>query len=424
MSSRIVTVTANPALDVSTTVARIEPDEKLRGRGSRIDPGGGGVNVSRLVHRLGGATLAIVALGGVEGDAYRRLLEEEGVPFAAVPIAEETRQNFAVHEEATGRHFRFVLEGPVITAEEWAAILGAARRALRPGDWLVSSGSMPPGAPEDAVAQLVRLAHETGARAVVDSSGAALAAALEASPELIKPSRRELEELVGRPLPDDAAVQAAAAGLVAERGVGTVVVTLGADGAMLVSADGTVRLPAVDIVPVSTVGAGDSFLAGLVLRLAQGRPLADALRTALAAGAATAAGAGTRLASPEEVARLEAGRPRRAIDGSSRPRESEGIRDAPGREVRDVMGIDDIVEKAKDLAEGAAERIKDVAGDAKELAGDAVENVKELAGDAAENVKEFADDAVDKAKDVLGVDEKPQGSSSPPASQTPPSGGA
>lgn len=304
MAARIVTVTANPALDVATTVARIEPDEKLRGHGSRIDPGGGGANVSRIVHRLGGDTLAVVALGGVEGDAYRRLLEAEGVPFLAVGIAGETRQNFAVHEEASGQHFRFVLEGPTITAEEWSAILDAARGALRPGDWLVCSGSMPPGAPEDAAAQLVRLAREVGARSVVDSSGAALAAAVAAGPELIKPSRRELEELAGRPLADDAELAAAASELIAA-GVGTVVVTLGADGALLVSADESVRLPAAPIVPVSTVGAGDSFLGGLVVRLAAGRPLAAALRTALAAGAATAAGAGTRLASAADIADIE-----------------------------------------------------------------------------------------------------------------------
>ncbi len=304
---RIVTVTANPAVDVSTSVARIEPDEKLRGHGSRIDPGGGGVNVSRVVHRLGGDTLAVVALGGTEGEAYRRLLEAEGVPLLVVPIAGETRQNFAVHDEATGGHFRFVLEGPSMSDAEWRSLATAVRGAVRVGDWMVCSGSMPPGAPEDAAAQLVRVARDVGAHPVVDSSGPALAAAVAAGPELVKPSRRELEELVGRPLPDDDALLEAASALIRDHGVGLVAVTLGGDGALLVSADGAARLPAADIVPVSTVGAGDSFLAGMVQRLAEGRPLAQALRTALAAGAATAAGAGTRLASAAEIAAIERG---------------------------------------------------------------------------------------------------------------------
>lgn len=302
---RIVTVTANPALDVTTTVARLEPDEKLRAHDSRVDPGGGGVNVSRLIHRLGGDTLAVVALGGATGRACRELIEAEGVPLAIVDIEGATRQNFAVHEEASGHQYRIVLEGPRMRDAEWEALASRVRERLEPGDWLVVSGSMPPGVPEDAVAQLVQVARAVGAHPAVDSSRSGLIAALRASPELVKPSRRELEEAVGRPLRDDNALAAAAREIIAEHGVGAVVVTLGADGALLVTSTETVRQPAVAVEPVSSVGAGDSFLAGLVLRLAQGRPREDALRTALAAGAATAAGEGTQLASAEEVARLE-----------------------------------------------------------------------------------------------------------------------
>lgn len=306
MSPRIVTVTVNPALDVTTTVAKLEPEEKLRAYGSRVDPGGGGVNVSRVVHRLGGDTLAIVALGGATGRAYRELIEFEGVPIEVIEVEGPTRQNFAVHEDASGHQYRVVLEGPTLSPDEWQAILARVRETTEQDDWLVVSGSMPAGAPEDAVAQLVRLAREVGAHVAVDSSGAALVEALAAAPDLIKPSRRELEELVGRDVPDEAALLAAAADIVAEYGVGTVAVTLGSAGALLVTATESVRLPALPVAPVSTVGAGDSFLAGLVLRLAQGRPIETALRTALAAGAATAAGEGTALARPEDVLRLEA----------------------------------------------------------------------------------------------------------------------
>lgn len=305
MSPRIITVTVNPALDVTTTVERLEPDEKLRAHGSRVDPGGGGVNVSRQLHSLGADTVAIVAVGGATGRAYLELLEAEGVPVEAVEIRGATRQNFAVHEESSGDQFRFVLEGPALTSEEWEALLALTRATMRAGDWLVVSGSMPPGVPEDAVAQLVHLARELGAQPVVDSSGPVLRRALLASPAVIKPSRRELEELVGRSLPDDDAVAAAAGQIVEQYGVGVVAVTLGAEGALLGTVAESVRLPAIPVEAVSTVGAGDSFLAGLVLRLAEGRPLAAALRTALAAGAATAAGEGTALADPVAVERLE-----------------------------------------------------------------------------------------------------------------------
>jgi len=305
MSPRIVTVTVNPALDLATTVAKLEPEEKLRAHGSRVDPGGGGVNVSRVVHRLGGDTLAIVALGGASGRAYRELIRDEGVPIEVVEIEGPTRQNFAVREEASGHQYRVVLEGPTLSPDEWQAVLARVRTTTKEDDWLVVSGSMPPGAPDDAVAQLVDVAHLVMAHPVVDSSRAELAAALPASPELVKPSRRELEELVGRQLPDDDSLTRAARAIIAEHGVGVVAVTLGADGALLVTAGEVERQPAVAVEAVSTIGAGDSFLAGLVLRLAQGRPLAEALRTALAAGAATAAAEGTELADREEVARFE-----------------------------------------------------------------------------------------------------------------------
>lgn len=305
-SPRIVTATPNPALDLATSTDRIVAEHKLRCRGSRVDPGGGGVNVSRMLHRLGADTLAVHTYGGVTGEAYSRLLAEEGVPAHAVSIEGDTRQNVTVHETSTGEHYRFVLEGPEVNASEWTRFVDASLAELAPGDWLVASGSLPPGAPLDGYAGLAAGARERGARCAVDASGPALASAVARGVDVAKPSRRELCELLGLDDDvDDERLADAAGALVADGRVGILAVTLGARGAMLIDRGGIRRAPAFPVDALSPVGAGDSFLAGVVLRLAQGRTPEDALRAGLAAGAAAASSAGTRLGTREEVERLE-----------------------------------------------------------------------------------------------------------------------
>lgn len=302
----IVTMTVNPALDVSTSTERVEPEHKLRCGPSRLDPGGGGVNVSRVIARLGGHAPAVVALGGPTGEAYRRLLEVEGVTARLVPIAGSTRESFTVDETSTGKQYRFVLQGPEVTEAEWSACLDATAASLVGGGWVVPSGSLPPGAPDDLYARLARLARDAGARCVVDASGEALAAAVSEGVFLVKPSGRELGELVGGTLSTIDEKVDAARELVARRDVEVVVLSLGADGAALITSDQTVRLASPPITVRSTVGAGDSMVGAMVLRLAEGRSLADAFRAGVAAGAATASTPATELCDPNEVARLEA----------------------------------------------------------------------------------------------------------------------
>ncbi|MBN9605881.1 MAG: 1-phosphofructokinase family hexose kinase [Actinomycetales bacterium] len=306
-SPRIVTATPNPALDLATATERIMPDHKMRCRGGRVDPGGGGVNVSRVLHRWGASTLAVHTLGGVTGEAYARALAQEAVPARAVPIRGDTRQNVTVRETATGEHYRFVLEGPALSADEWEAFVAATLAELRPGDWLVASGSLPPGVPDTGYAELLAAARDLGARCAVDAAGPVLAAAVARGVDLAKPSRRELCELVGLPdSSDDDRLADAAQELIRRRPVGVLVVSLGARGAMLVDRTGVRRAPAIPVTADSPVGAGDSLLAGVVLRLAQGRGADEALRAGLAAAAATVASAGTRLGTREEIERFEA----------------------------------------------------------------------------------------------------------------------
>lgn len=303
----ILTVTVNPALDVTTTVDRVVAEHKMRCGPTRLDPGGGGINVARAIRNLGGSATALYTAGGPTGQAYRELLQDEGIVARAIRIAGSTRESFTVGETGTGEQFRFVLQGPALSEPEWRAILSAIADDLPRGGYLVASGSLPPGVPDDFYAQVTRAAAGRDARVIVDTSGPALRAALDEGVFLVAPSRRELAELVGADLADLDAQIAGARTLIADGRSELVALTLGGAGAVLVTSDEVLRLPAAPVQVESTVGAGDAFLAGLVLRLAQGMTAAEAFRTAAAAGAATAALPGTALGSADEVARLEAG---------------------------------------------------------------------------------------------------------------------
>jgi 6-phosphofructokinase 2 len=303
----IVTLTMNPALDVSSMVDRVVPEHKLRCGPSRFDPGGGGVNVSRAIRNLGGTSVAVYPLGGPTGQAYRGFLEEVGLLGRVVTIAGNTRESFTVAETTTGEQFRFVLQGPTLREPEWRACLSVVGDHLPVGGFLVASGSLPPGVPDDFYAMLARIAAEHDIRVVVDASGPALEAALDEGVFLIKPSRDELAELVDAAGELDRPEQVEAArSIVVDGRAHAVALTLGAGGAVLVTADDELHLPTPKVEVASAVGAGDAFLAGLVLRLAEGRPLADAFRTAVAAGSATAMLPGTELCRAEDVARMEA----------------------------------------------------------------------------------------------------------------------
>lgn len=305
----ILTLTPNPALDVSTSVDRVVPDHKLRCGPTRLDPGGGGVNVSRVIRNLGGRSTAIYTAGGPTGQIYRQLLEDEGILARVVRVADTTRESFTVDETDRGEQFRFVLQGPELSETEWRALLAAVGDDLPVGGLLVASGSLPPGVPTDFYARIARIAREYDVRTVVDTSGDALQAALDEGVFLIKPSKRELRELAGHD-PEESGEEGlieAARELVAGKRCEVVALTLGGDGAVLVTADSVLELPTPHVDVVSTVGSGDSFLAALVLRIAQGTSLPDAFRTAVAAGSASAALPATQLCDADAVAALEVG---------------------------------------------------------------------------------------------------------------------
>jgi len=301
----ILTLTLNPAMDIACATAEVVPQHKLRTHGDRTDPGGGGVNVARVLHELGAPTRAIVLSGGVFGRHLESLIAAEGVDVVPVPIAGTTRISMTVHDERAGQEYRFIGEGPVIQPDEIEAC--RATLAAQDADWLVISGSLPRGVAPEALAALVRDAHAAGRHVVLDTSGLALRAAIGQGLALIKPSLREFEELVGRPLPDAAAQDEAALRLVREGAAARIAVSLSAAGALLATAEGVVRRPAIPVRAVGTVGAGDSFLAAMVLALARGASPADALTWGLAAGAAAVMATGTARPRRETIEALHRG---------------------------------------------------------------------------------------------------------------------
>jgi 6-phosphofructokinase 2 len=298
----ILTLTLNPALDISTTTEQVVPEHKLRCEPPRRDPGGGGINVARVVAALGGAAEAMFPAGGPTGKALVTLLRAQGLQARPVPIGGETRQSFTVHERiADGAEYRFVLPGPELAEVELEACFAAVAERARGAAFVVASGSLPPGVPPDVYARL-RQALPPGPQLVVDSSGPALRHARGAF--LVKPSLRELQALAGRDLPDEESRAAAARALIADGMAEVVALSMGAGGAMLVTRDHHRAFPAIPVPVQSTVGAGDSMVAGMVLALERGEGLEAALRFGMAAGAAALLRPGTQLCRPEDVERL------------------------------------------------------------------------------------------------------------------------
>jgi 6-phosphofructokinase 2 len=300
----ILTVTMNPALDVSTFADQVVPDHKVRCKAAQQHPGGGGINVARVLHRLGADVQALYPAGGASGQALDQLLDAEQVPHHALPIAQDTRQSFSVHESGSGHDFRFVLPGPTLSQAEWNACLNWVSAMPVAPHYVVASGSLPPGVPDDFYAQLAQLAQARGSKLVLDTSGPALRAALAQGVYLFKPSLRELQELTGLPL-GTADQQLDAARLIIQQSQAQIVaVSLGADGALLVTADQAWRARSLPVTVASTIGAGDSFVGGLVWALSQGADLDKAFAQAMAAAAAALLSAGTSLCQADDVARL------------------------------------------------------------------------------------------------------------------------
>lgn len=305
MADSIVTVTMNPAVDLSSEVDFVVPDAKLRCREPRFDAGGGGVNISRAIKNLGGESLAIFPAGGASGELLAQLLVAERVPFRSIPIRRATRENFNVTEKTTGRQYRFCMPGPRLEPEEWRECLTAIEEVEPFPSYVAASGSLPPGVPIDFYARLAVLCRKRASRLLLDTAGEPLRLALEERVYIVKPSLAEFEELAGVAHCDERDLPQLAARIGAGKKCDVIVLSLGSRGAFWMSADGRGRLASPAVAVKSGVGAGDSMVAAIALSLSRGRPVHEAIRFGVAAGAAAVLNEGTMLCRREDVERLE-----------------------------------------------------------------------------------------------------------------------
>ncbi len=300
----VVTLTMNPAIDLCATVDRLDPTRKLRCRDLRRDPGGGGINVARALRRLGGRAVAVFPAGGPAGARLEAMLRAERAPHRTLSIAGETREDFTAQVAATGEQYRFILPGPRLSRAECAAVFDLLGALQPKPQLLVASGSLPPGAPISFYGRVATFARGAGLRLALDAAGPALRHGLAAGVWLVKPNLAELEELAGAALPDLESRLGACRRLVEDGAAEIVALSMGADGALLVGAEEAWFAPAPRIAPLSTVGAGDSFTAGLVRALANGAPAPSALAMAVAAGSAALLAPGTQLCRAADVQSL------------------------------------------------------------------------------------------------------------------------
>ncbi len=300
----IATITMNPALDVTSTTDRIIATEKLRCTAPRHDPGGGGINVARAVRALGGDAIAVFPVGGLVGQRLQQLLNEEQVPVLPVTIAESCRQSFMIDEGETGLQFRFIMPGPSMSAIEQEGCLDRLTSLEPKPRYVVGSGSLPPGVSIDFYARLAERVRTLGAQLIVDTSGEALRQAGCDRIYLLKPSLRELQLLLAREIKDEAQQESAARELVKSGRCEVAVLSLGAAGALVATVEGCWRFAAPTVRVRSTVGAGDSMVAGIVLSLVRGLSILEAVRFGVAAGGAALMRPGTELCDRKDTERL------------------------------------------------------------------------------------------------------------------------
>lgn len=291
----ILTVTLNPSVDHAIFLDQLKLHDTNRVRRTETDAGGKGVNLARVAAELGAETLATGFLGGGTGAYVRKVLDKQGVKHDFIEVDAETRTNFSVEDETDDPPTTFNEPGPSISELDLQALIDKCTEVAQCCQWAAMGGSLPPGVPTDIFAQLTRLFKERGCKVLVDADGEPLRLAVEAKPDMIKPNAKEAQRLLGREIGSrEEAVEAARE--LHRSGIAVVIVSLGEDGAAFACEDGcfVAESPQVDV--RSTIGSGDSMLGGILWALEDGRPLEEAFKWGVAAGAATATTDGSEIA--------------------------------------------------------------------------------------------------------------------------------
>jgi len=292
--SSVVTVTISPCIDKTITVAQIFPDRKLRCDQPFVQPGGGGINVATVLNRLGINATAVFISGGYAGGFLRHLLDAQHIPYISIEGKQETRENIVIHELSTGKQYRFTMPCGHTAEAEWRACFEAVSLKTAPA-YIVISGSMPDDLSPAFFEEFATFAKNKNAQLIIDTSGAALKNALQFSPFLIKPNLGELANLTGVEISSAQQAELAAKALIKNYECKNIVVSLADKGAMMVTKDATYFAKPPKVTVKSTVGAGDSMVAGIIFAIHQGMSLSDSLRFGVACGTAATLNPGTEL---------------------------------------------------------------------------------------------------------------------------------
>ena len=298
--SQIVTITFNPCIDKSATVPQLIPEKKLGCSEPYFDPGGGGINVARAIKKLGGEATAIYPAGGYTGKFFNELLSREQIPSIIIEAENPLRENVIVLEESSNNQFRFGFPGAKLLQHEWEQCIGAIDK-IADAEFLVASGSLPEGVPDDIFARLATISKKKNFKFIVDTSKRALQHAANEGVYMLKPNLTELSSLLGRKELSLDEVAVAGKEIIAKKFCEVLLVSLGEKGAMLFTEDKELKVSSPTVEKKSTVGAGDSLVAGFVLSLSQGRTFEDSLRYSVACGTAATMNSGTELCNKKDA---------------------------------------------------------------------------------------------------------------------------
>jgi 6-phosphofructokinase 2 len=299
----ILTITFSPCIDKSTLVPELVPEKKLRCAEPKLEPGGGGINVARAIKKLGGNATALYLAGGYTGKYFNALVQKENIHAIVVETENETRENLIIVDQSANKQYRFGMPGTNVQEKEWKKLLEEVEHYPGP-EFIIVSGSLPPGVPADIIARIARIAKKKESKIIVDTSGEALQYALEEGVFLLKPNIGELASLTGHRHIEPYEISQLARDLIHKAESEVLVVSLGADGAMLVTSDQIHKYKPPAVERKSTVGAGDSMVAGIVWSLSRGNDIAAAVRYGVACGTAATLNPGTELCKPEDADEL------------------------------------------------------------------------------------------------------------------------
>ena len=300
--SKIITITLNPSIDKSTSIDKLIPEKKLKCAQPNFEPGGGGINVSRAIKRLGGESNAIYLAGGYSGHFFTTLLSKENIESTVVKIDSHTRENLIVYEQENNVQYRFGMPGPTISKNEWMQLLFLIEER-KDIDYIVASGSVPEGIPSEIFASIAKIAKNKNAKYIIDTSGEALKFAVNEGAFLIKPNLTELSFLLGKEVTKHTII-GDTSNLIQTGKCENIVVSLGAEGALLLTKENHYFIPSPPAKRKSTVGAGDSMVGGIVYSLAENKSVLDAVKFGVACGTAATMNPGTELFHKEDALTL------------------------------------------------------------------------------------------------------------------------